>query len=62
MFRLSGTGTVGATIRLYLEQLEIDPQRLGLTPEEVLAPINAAALEISDLKALTGRDAPDVIT
>ena len=62
VFRLSGTGTVGATIRLYLEQLEIDPERLALSPDEVLAPINAAALEISDLKALTGRDAPDVIT
>ncbi len=62
VFRLSGTGTVGATIRLYLEQLEIDPERLGLTPEEVLGPINAAALEISNLKALTGRNAPNVIT
>ena len=62
VFRLSGTGTVGATIRLYLENLETDPQKLHLDPEDMLAPINAAALEISDLKAMTGRDKPDVIT
>jgi phosphoglucomutase len=62
VFRLSGTGTVGATIRLYLEHPETDPARLALSPEDVLAPINAAALELSDLKAMTGRDAPNVIT
>ena len=62
VFRLSGTGTVGATIRLYLENLETDPDRLDLDPEEMLAPINAAALAFSDLKAMTGRDEPDVIT
>jgi phosphoglucomutase len=62
VFRLSGTGTVGATIRLYLEQLETDETRLDLTPEEVLAPITQAALALSDLKAMTGRDAPNVIT
>ncbi|MCG6885474.1 MAG: alpha-D-glucose phosphate-specific phosphoglucomutase [Silicimonas sp.] len=62
VFRLSGTGTVGATIRLYLESLETDPGKLQLDPEEMLAPINAAALAISDLKAMTGRDKPDVIT
>ena len=62
VFRLSGTGTVGATIRLYLENLETDPAKLELDPEKMLAPINAAALAISDLKAMTGRDKPDVIT
>lgn len=62
VFRLSGTGTVGATIRLYLEQLETDPSKMDRPAEEVLAGINAAALALSDLKALTGRDAPDVIT
>jgi phosphoglucomutase len=62
VFRLSGTGTVGATIRLYLESPETDPARLALSPEDVLAPINAAALALSGLKALTGRDAPNVIT
>ncbi len=62
VFRLSGTGTVGATIRMYIEQLEQDGGRFGLPAEEVLAPIIDAALELSDLKAMTGRDAPNVIT
>ncbi|MEL7164580.1 MAG: alpha-D-glucose phosphate-specific phosphoglucomutase [Pseudomonadota bacterium] len=62
VFRLSGTGTVGATIRLYLENPQTDADKLDLAPEDVLAPINAAALEISDLRAMTGRDAPNVIT
>ena len=62
VFRLSGTGTVGATIRMYIEQLEMDASRFNLPAEEVLAPIIEAALTLSDLKAKTGRDAPNVIT
>jgi len=62
VFRLSGTGTQGATIRLYLEQLETNPDRLQDPPEEVLTNVREAALALSDLKAMTGRDAPDVIT
>ncbi|CAN0583043.1 unnamed protein product, partial [Ectocarpus sp. 12 AP-2014] len=62
VFRLSGTGTVGATIRVYLERLETDPTRLDMVPDEALAPIISAALTLSDLKAKTGRDAPNVIT
>ena len=62
VFRLSGTGTQGATIRVYLEQLETDPANLDLDPAEALAPVARAALELSDLQAMTGRDAPDVIT
>ena len=62
VFRLSGTGTQGATIRLYLEQLETDPDRLQDAPETVLENVREAALGLSDLKAMTGRDAPDVIT
>ncbi|MEX3017845.1 alpha-D-glucose phosphate-specific phosphoglucomutase [Gymnodinialimonas hymeniacidonis] len=62
VFRLSGTGTQGATIRVYLEQLEIDPAKLALDPAEALAPVIDAALAVSDLKAMTERDAPDVIT
>ncbi|MFO8127640.1 alpha-D-glucose phosphate-specific phosphoglucomutase [Yoonia sp.] len=62
VFRLSGTGTQGATIRLYLEQLETDPHHLQDDPETVLANVRNAALEISDLQAITGRHAPDVIT
>lgn len=62
VFRLSGTGTQGATIRIYLEQLETAVDRLHMQPEEVLADVRRAALTLSDLKAKTGRIDPDVIT
>ncbi len=62
VFRLSGTGTQGATIRLYLEQLETDPERLQQLPDTALTNVREAALRLSDLPAKTGRDAPDVVT
>lgn len=62
VFRLSGTGTVGATIRIYLERLETDAANFGLDANEALATVIQAAMQISDLTALTGRSAPDVIT
>ncbi len=62
VFRLSGTGTVGATIRVYLEQLETDPSAFDKPVEVALAQISAAALALSELKRHTGRDGPDVIT
>ena len=62
VFRLSGTGTQGATIRLYLEQLETNQTRLQDDPAEALTDVREAALELSDLKAITGRNLPDVIT
>lgn len=62
VFRLSGTGTVGATIRVYLERLETSPDALAQSPEDALRPVVEAALTLSDLAALTGRTAPNVIT
>lgn len=62
VFRLSGTGTVGATIRVYLEDLETDPSKMDKDAQVALAPIIAAAEAIANLKAHTGRDAPNVIT
>lgn len=62
VFRLSGTGTVGATIRIYLEALCTDLGQLALDPAVALAPIANAAEELSQLAALTGRSTPDVIT
>jgi phosphoglucomutase len=62
VFRLSGTGTQGATIRIYLEQLETDPNCLHLQPETVLAQVRSAALALSDLTAITGRVDPNVVT
>lgn len=62
VFRLSGTGTSGATIRIYLEQLQTDPGHLHNDPAAVLRPVRDAALDLSDLVALTGRTEPDVIS
>jgi len=62
VFRLSGTGTEGATIRLYVERYEPDPARHGLDTQKALADLIAAADEIAGIRAHTGRDTPSVIT
>lgn len=62
VFRLSGTGTVGATLRVYLETFEADPARHGLDVASVMAPLAAAAAELADIPGFTGRSAPDVVT
>ncbi|TCO71178.1 alpha-D-glucose phosphate-specific phosphoglucomutase [Rhodovulum euryhalinum] len=62
VFRLSGTGTEGATLRVYLEDYISDPARLELPVEEVLADMIAAADAIAEIHARTGRTAPDVRT
>lgn len=62
VFRLSGTGTEGATLRVYLERFEPDPERHRLDPRQALARVIAAAGEIADISGHTGRDAPDVRT
>jgi phosphoglucomutase len=62
VFRLSGTGTVGATLRVYLERVETDPAHLHADAQVALAPVIAAAEQIAQIKAHTGRTGPDVIT
>jgi len=62
VFRLSGTGSVGATIRVYLEQYVNDAKALEQDPQEALAALIKIALEISQMESLTGRKAPTVIT
>lgn len=62
VFRLSGTGTEGATLRLYLERYEADPARHGLPAAEMLAPLARFAEQIALITASTGRKAPDVIS
>ena len=62
VFRLSGTGTEGATLRLYLESYEPDPARHGQDTQEALAPLILIANELAQVQARTGRAAPDVIT
>lgn len=62
VYRLSGTGTVGATIRMYIEQYQADPSKHGGDTQTALAELIQTAYQISDIAALTGRTAPNVIT
>jgi len=60
VFRLSGTGTSGATLRVYLERYSAD--QLDRETPEMLADIIAAADEIAGITQHTGRTEPDVVT
>ena len=62
VYRLSGTGTEGATLRVYLERYEPDPARHALDTQQVLFDLISIAGEIADIRGRTGRDAPTVIT
>ncbi|MDE3238571.1 MAG: alpha-D-glucose phosphate-specific phosphoglucomutase [Paracoccaceae bacterium] len=62
VLRLSGTGTEGATLRLYLERYEPDPARHAMDPQEALAPVIRAAHALAGIKEQIGRDRPNVIT
>ncbi|OCP06228.1 alpha-D-glucose phosphate-specific phosphoglucomutase [Ensifer sp. LC14] len=62
VFRLSGTGTSGATLRVYIERFEPDAARHGIETQEALADLIAVADEIAGIKARTGRTEPSVIT
>jgi phosphoglucomutase len=60
VLRLSGTGTEGATLRLYLERYDPDPD--DEDPQVALAPVIAAAERLTGIARITGRTAPDVVT
>jgi len=62
VFRLSGTGTSGATLRVYIERYEPDPELQGQETQAALADLIRAAEEIAGIRLRTGRDAPSVIT
>ena len=62
VFRLSGTGTEGATIRIYLEAFEPDTSKHHLDAQDALAEMIQLALQLSQLKEKTGRNKPTVIT
>ena len=62
VYRLSGTGTVGATLRVYLESYEPDPARQRLDPQTALAGLIVTANNLAEIQQRTGRNAPDVIT
>ncbi|HSP24029.1 MAG TPA: alpha-D-glucose phosphate-specific phosphoglucomutase [Saliniramus sp.] len=61
VYRLSGTGTVGATLRVYIERLEDDPERQSLEQAQVLGELAQTSREIARIKEMTGRDGPTVI-
>lgn len=62
IFRLSGTGSSGATIRMYIDSYENDPVTFEKDAQLVLKPLINIALELSELHQHTGRNAPTVIT
>jgi len=62
VFRLSGTGTGGATLRIYLESFEPDVSKHHLDAQQALATLISIALQISELRKRTGREQPTVIT
>ena len=62
VFRLSGTGTVGATLRIYLERFEADKTQQDLDAQEALADLIELADRMIDLKSRIQREKPDVIT
>jgi phosphoglucomutase len=62
VYRLSGTGTSGATLRVYLERFEPDPERHDQETQAALAPLIALADHLAGIRARTGRTAPSVIT
>ena len=62
IFRLSGTGSSGATVRLYVEKYSKDESEYGHDAQVGLKPLIDVALSVSKLKEYTGRDKPTVIT
>jgi phosphoglucomutase len=62
VYRLSGTGTAGATLRVYIERFEPDPARQGRDPQEALADLIRIAGDLAEIGTRTGRGRPTVIT
>jgi len=62
VIRLSGTGSSGATVRLYIDSYEADASKFFLDAQVMLKPLVQIALQIAKLTECTGRDNPTVIT
>ncbi len=62
VFRLSGTGTVGATLRIYLEKFEADAAKHNQDAQEALAELINLAEQFCEIKKRTGKAGPDVLT
>jgi phosphoglucomutase len=62
IFRLSGTGTRGATLRIYLEKFTTDESKYSLDAQDALADLIELADELAGINKFTGRNKPSVIT
>lgn len=62
VYRLSGTGTEGATLRIYIERFESDPSKHNQDTQQALAELITIANDLAQLKQRSGRDEPTVIT
>ena len=62
VMRLSGTGTSGATLRVYLERFAPGPDGLDMDAQDALAPVIRAAHGLAKIEQFTDRKTPDVIT
>jgi phosphoglucomutase len=62
VYRLSGTGTEGATLRVYIEQYEPDPAKHDQETQQALGQLIRIAEEVAGIQQRTGRSEPDVIT
>ncbi|HAE05622.1 MAG TPA: alpha-D-glucose phosphate-specific phosphoglucomutase, partial [Richelia sp.] len=62
VFRLSGTGTKGATLRIYIESYEPNIKRQNMDPQKALEDLITLSNEIALVRQFTGREKPTVIT
>lgn len=62
VYRLSGTGTAGATLRVYLERYEAEPARQYLDTQAALTDLVGLSKELAEIKRFTGRNTPSVVT
>ncbi|HMR03661.1 MAG TPA: alpha-D-glucose phosphate-specific phosphoglucomutase, partial [Candidatus Competibacter phosphatis] len=62
VYRLSGTGTEGATLRIYIEAYEADPAKHDLDTQQALAELIGIADSLAGIRKRTGRNEPTVIT
>ncbi len=62
IYRLSGTGTQGAPLRVYIESHESNPEKQSDDPQNALAELIVMAAQIAKIDQLTGRTKPDVVT
>ena len=62
VYRLSGTGTSGATLRVYIERYEPDASRHAIDTQDALGSLIALSRALAEIERYTGRTEPTVIT